>query len=140
MNITDRALPRLPKRPPAPGPAPDLVVADVVASKPFPYSGDSVYFDVLVKNVGTSASGPFDVDLSAEGMLKRVRSQGLAAGAQAAFRTLGPLQVPYGAQLIWVEANVDTFYEVRESDETNNRLLTSLSVQNPYPPPGYPHT
>lgn len=122
-----------------PAHGPDLIVQDVIPSNAFPYGGDKVTFDVVIKNQGDQAAGPFQVRLTAEQMDKTARGAGLAAGASLTFRQLGPLYTHAGQQLIWVDATVDTKNEVAESREDNNYLTTTLSVQDPFPgPPGGP--
>lgn len=137
--LMPRQAPSRPANTPA-ADGPDLVVERVDSTPAFPYAGDAVYFDVIVKNRGNQPAGPFEVELSSTGMLQNARAQGLAAGAQVAFRSMGPLWTHYGDQILWVDANVDTRHEVTETNEANNWLTTSVSVQDPFPPgpPGPP--
>ncbi len=137
MNIlATAARPVLPRSQPAKGP--DLIVDDVIPSNAFPYGGDKVYFDVIVKNQGDQAAGAFNVRLTAEQLDKTVRAQQLAAGASITFKQIGPLYTHQGQQLIWVDTTADTGNEVAEKREDNNWLTTSLSVQDPFPPPPSP--
>jgi len=138
MTIQPSLARPLAARAPQPAHGPDLIVEDVIPSNAFPYGGDKVTFDVVVKNQGDQAAGPFQIRLTAEQMDKTARGQGLAAGASLTFRQLGPLYTHQGQQLIWVDATVDTKNEVAETREDNNYLTTSLSVQDPFPPPPGP--
>jgi len=140
MTISSTAArPALPRTQAEPAHGPDLIVEDVIPSNAFPYGGDTVTFDVVVKNQGDQAAGPFNLKLTAEQMNTTVRAQQLAAGASLTFRQLGPLYTHAGQSLIWVDANVDTGNEVAEKREDNNYLTTTLSVQDPFPPsPPYP--
>lgn len=123
-----------------PASGPDLVVDRIIPSNGFPRAGDPVWFDVIVKNRGNEAAGSFTMQISAQGLRQDARAQqGLAAGAQVAFRSLGPLWTNMGDSLIWVEAKADTRNEVRETREDNNWMQTTLNVSSPFPPsPPFP--
>lgn len=126
---------------------PDLIV-DRIDPIPFdPRPGERVRFNVVVKNVGNQSATPFDLTLSSEGQLDyTLRSKdSLAPGGKMTFKSMGPYAT-YD-NLMWVRADVDTKNEVKETREDNNYLITSVTVQDPFPspfPPGppvppYPH-
>lgn len=131
------ASPQTSKAPPTA--APDLVVDRMDPTESFPMSGDPLKFNVLVRNQGNAPAGPFQLDLSSDGKrFASVRAQGLAAGAQLALRALGPLHTAYGDQMVWVQADVDTLGQVPESNESNNYLIGTVSLQQPFPPSPWP--
>lgn len=129
-----------PARPPvareraAADPGPDLIVERVEPDNAFPYAGDPVWFDVTVKNQGDRPAGANELRISAPGFLRTARVQQLAAGAEVTLRRLGPLWTQPGDSLIWIDTNVDTADEVSEKREDNNYLMSTLSVQAPFPP------
>lgn len=137
-----RSLPTEAKSTDEPASGPDLIVDRIIPSNSFPRAGDPVWFDVIVKNRGNEAAGSFSMQISARGLHQDARAQqGLAAGAQVAFRSLGPLWTNMGDSLIWVEAKADTRNEVRETREDNNWMQTTLNVSSPFPPsPPFPPT
>jgi subtilase family serine protease len=70
-------------------------------------------------NTGKGDAGPFEVDITREGMLLRsLQLSGLAAGARRTVALSGPACTP-GEQIAVV---VDATHEVDESDETDNVL------------------
>ena len=117
---------------------PDLIIDRIVPSNSFPHSGDAVYFNVHVKNVGDQAAAPFTLNLTTTGVDQNARArQGLEAGGKACFNGMGPLWTGFGGSMEWVRADVDTKNEVAEKNEDNNYMMTTISVQaDPFPPGG----
>lgn len=112
---------------------PDLVIDRFDPSNGFPYPGDRIDLSVTVRNQGNQAAGPFNVEVSGDGMRPEwKRVPGLAAGGSSRL-LFGPANVGGGFSA-WYDAEVDTANEVSETREDNNWAKTSVSVRDPFPP------
>jgi hypothetical protein len=109
-------------------PAPDLVIEEIQTRPMHPRAGEPVWLDVVVRNEGDAAAGAFQVQVRAPGLMDQAAAQGLAAGRQMAFRSLGPLWTNASDSLIWVDGEVDHQHQVPESQEGNNWVKLALHL------------
>lgn len=125
-------------KPPEPSPAgADIVIDRFDPSNSFPNHGERIDFSVQVRNRGLTAAGPFNVEVSGDGMAPdRERVPGLAPGQTARLR-FGPTNVGYGS-FNWYEARADINNEVPEDNENNNWERISVSVRDPFPRDPFP--
>lgn len=114
---------------------PDLVVDAVDASDSNPVPGESVWFDVTVRNQGDRDAAAFNVRISSDDLDEKERIKGLSAGAKHTLQHMGPLQIQEGHDLYWVDATADCDNEIVETRKDNNDLIVSvMPAQEPEPP------
>jgi hypothetical protein len=117
---------------------PDLVVKDVVVSKPSPVAGDALLFSAVVANVGTKATASgavIRVAFSIDGTRVSVSNTYKTALLPGASATLTANTGPTGSAT-WtatagshnLRAVVDAGNTIAESDETNNARTETLTV------------
>lgn len=118
-------------------PLPDLVVSHVEPSDWFVRPGDTVTFEVQVKNQGLAAAAPFHVLLDADYDGKtKIAVPGLAPGETNSV-AMGPLTILTWSHGHPITVTADCDREVTESKERNNRY--DLTLWDPSPPfPPYP--
>lgn len=116
---------------------PDLVIDRFDPSTSFPDQGERIDFSVQVRNRGSAAAGPFEVEVSGDGMPPdREIVPGLAAGQTVRLR-FGPTNVGY-ASINWYDARADVRNDVQEENEDNNWQTISVSVRDPFPRDPFP--
>jgi len=120
----------------ASAPAPDLIIAGINMVPATPRPGQTVAFDVVVRNDGVADAGPFDVVLTDDADARQRLDDGLAAGADRTLR-MGSLRTGPFQRIITVTATADAGDEVAESREDNN-WRTLLAPIGPPPEPPTP--
>ena len=111
----------------------DLVVADISFVPSQPREGSTARLVVTVENQGTAPAGAFDVSVSRD-VSGTQRVSHLDPGARQAL-SFGPVRIPFGEQMMTIQADADTRNEVAESRDDNNWLIAFLPVGNPPAPP-----
>lgn len=113
--------------------APDLVVDKFETSPAFPRSGENVYLDVKVKNMGSAPATSFHVSVDGTSLpLAEQRVSILEPQGEKSMR-FGPVRVRPGSYSF--TARADNRQEVVESEEGNNWVYTWINVDDPTPPP-----
>lgn len=124
------------KKPAAELVGPDLVVTDITWVPASPHAGDNVVFTATVKNVGAAATPAgtivgvnFKVDGNSAGC-NGSSTASLAPGATLTLTANGcsPSSWTAVAGSHSVVANVDDQLRIRESNETNNTLTKTITV------------
>lgn len=111
----------------------DLVISDISFVPSQPREGTTARLVVTVENQGTAPAGAFDVAVSRDASGTQ-RVSHLDAGARQALN-FGPVRIPFGEQLMTIQADADTRNEVAESRDDNNWLIALLPVGTPPMPP-----
>jgi subtilase family serine protease len=114
-------------------PRPDLVVDSFEPSPNRPRVGDSVSFDVTVRNQGQPPAGRFSVKVDGDELKAQIQEVGpLKPGEQKTLR-FGPSQVT-NSTIHAYQTEVDPTNQVAESDENNNTTIDFISIEDPLKP------
>ncbi|HEC63045.1 MAG TPA: PKD domain-containing protein, partial [Candidatus Acetothermia bacterium] len=111
---------RLEASPQAPPDQPDLVIQEVTYTPTSPTLGQTITFQVVVRNQGGAAAGPFSVALA--GSVQSV--SGLGAGASTTLTFTQPLTTSPQTFV----ATADYYNQVAESDEGNNTYQVTVTA------------
>jgi subtilase family serine protease len=114
-------------------PWPDLVVDSFEPSPNRPRVGDSVSFDVTVRNQGQAPAGRFSVKVDGDELKAQAQEVGpLKPGEQTTLR-FGPSQVT-NDEIHTYQTEVDPTNQVAESDENNNSTIDFIPIEDPFRP------
>ncbi|MDD5763517.1 MAG: PKD domain-containing protein, partial [Candidatus Bipolaricaulis anaerobius] len=106
---------------------PDLVVDNVTYSPTTPTLGQTVTFQVTVRNQGTASAGSFVLRLQGVASYQDATVSSLAAGAS----TMRTFTLPLSTSPETFTATADVFGQVTESDEANNTRPVTITAAVP---------
>jgi subtilase family serine protease len=110
------------------------VIDRFAPSNRYPDKQQLIYFDVRVRNQGDAPAGGFTVEVGGNTMVPDLeRVQGLAPGEFVKI-LFGPTNVG-DANIGRYVVQVDSKNEVAESNESDNRVQTTVEVRHPFPRP-----
>lgn len=112
-------------------PRPDLCPTAIAFSPAAPRAGESLLFDSAVRNLGTSASGPFQVRWRIDGVPVASGTHDSVPGGTLVTNGNSSLTWTATAGVHTVAFAVDADNAISESNEANNEVVTSLSVTGP---------
>ena len=106
---------------------PDLVVDNVTYSPTTPTLGQTITFQVTVRNQGTASAGSFVLRLQGVASYQDATISSLAAGAS----TMRTFSLPLSTSPETFTATADYYNQVTESDETNNTRPVTITAAGP---------